>query len=137
MDLYFKKSLDDINNSIKLNTSTLWPYYLKIGMANAQGQEDKVNEAIKKALKINPASYVIWSHYLKFLAPRWGGSFELMQAFINDSKIHIKANPNLRMLEGYLYSEAADLQSSAQKYNAADEAYTKALSYGENHAIMG
>ena len=136
MEQYFGKALNDIAVALKINHQSMLAYFMLIGITNAQGRDDESAMVVRKALNINPASYKVRSYYLKFLAPRWGGTVEQMKAFIDESLIHVQKNPKLSLLEGFLYSEVGDMQSTVKKYSTADKLYTKALTYGDNHEVF-
>lgn len=133
---YFGKALEDIATALKINSHSMVPYYLLIGITNTQDKDDEMALIARKALEINPASYKVRSRYLYALTPRWGGSFEQMQAFIDESLVHVSKNPRLSLLEGYIYAEAGEMQALVKKYSLAEELYTKALTYGENHGTL-
>ena len=81
--------------------------------------------ALNSALEISPASYKIRAHYLYSITPRWGGSFEEMQAFINESLTHVSENPKLELLLGIFYAEAGEMLALDRKYSVAEKQYTK------------
>lgn len=136
MNRYFRKAKKDIERVIGANPQTILSYDLLIGVTDAQGRDSDTAAALQAALEISPASYEIRTHYLKSISPRWGGSFERMAVFVEKSRAHVPENPKLEMLEGLIYAEAGRIQASNDKYSVAEELYTKALAYGENHVIL-
>ncbi len=136
MNSYFNKAIKDIDKALSINKQSMVPYNLLIGITNAQGKDDEKAMILRTALDINPASFRVRSHYLKTLTPRWGGSFEEMQEFIEGSLVHVVDNPKLELLKGYMYAEAGDLKASSKTYSKAEKMYTAALTFGENHETL-
>lgn len=136
MNNYFSMAAKDIDRALSINERSIVPYSLLIGIKNTQGKDEAAAEAVKKALEIYPASYKVREHYFWALIPRWGGSYKEMQAFIEASLVHVSKNPKLKLLEGRIYQDFAELQAIARKYSVAEELYTRVLAYGDNHQIF-
>lgn len=136
MTRYFGKSVEDTGRVLQINNQVMLPYCLLIGMTSAHGHNEEASLVVQKALAINPTSYWVRATYLHFIAPRWGGSYKQMQAFIDDAMPHVKQNGKLKLLQGLPYREAGKMDALIKKYSAAERYYTKALSYGDNHGIL-
>ncbi|MCK5334797.1 MAG: DUF4034 domain-containing protein [Gammaproteobacteria bacterium] len=136
MSDYFKKSMSDISRALKLNKRSMVPYYLLIGISKISGADSEPMQVMKKALKINPLSFAIREQYLHFITPRWGGSYEAMESFVNKSLTYASKNQKLKLLQGSLYTEAGYSQALINQYSFSNELYTKALEFGDNHKIL-
>lgn len=136
MRRYFGQASADVSTALTLDANTIIPYYILIGITSTQVAIEERDAVLQKALKVNPASYILRDRYLKFRTPRWGGSYKEMEDFINESMRYASSNPNLQMLAGLPYADAADMQEIIKKRTVADELYTKALTFGENHEIL-
>ncbi len=132
---YFKKSLLDINEAIKLNPRILHSYILLIQIAKTMSLD--ANRIVEEALLINPYSLRIRQAYLMNLLPRWGGSIEAMEAFIAKARPYYDENPNLRVLDGRVLAEQGD---QARIYDKDDdkalEYYDQALKYGDYLLVL-
>ncbi len=135
MGNYFEKARIDLNTVLNLYDRTVVPYYFLIGMANAQGRDIEAEQSLRKALSISPESYKVRATYINGLKPRWGGSYEIMESFANDSLSYAQKSPKLYLLHGHIYDDQGLVQESAKKFNVAEQIYTKALSFGENYVI--
>lgn len=164
MDAYFDKARRDIEKVLSMNNRTILPYYMLIDMGKARGgharysdsaaendyqwlyellgaagvtaQVDEDEEALRSGLKISPGSYHLREKYLQAITPRWGGSFRKMQSFINSSMSYVSLNPRLKLLKGFVYAEAGEMQALDDKYSVAEKLYDKALVYGENPSTL-
>lgn len=56
--------------------------------------------------------------------------------FIEKSMRFLPQNPRLKLLQGLLYADAADMQAVSGKYSVAEELHGKAPTFGENHIIF-
>ncbi len=133
---YLNKAKEDIASALAINNQSMVPYSLLISITNTLGNEIETKAVLTKALKINPATYVVRASYLNSLTPRWGGSYEKMQSFVEQSQVYTKENPKIKLLGGDIYADAADMQAISGAYNTAEKLYTKALSFGEYHVRL-
>jgi tetratricopeptide (TPR) repeat protein len=132
MKTYFEKAATDIKTTLEINSQSLVAYKLLIGILGSQQGADRLMRGVlDQAVSFQPATYNVRLNYLHFLSPRWGGSFEQMQSFVNESLQYVDQNPKLNLLEGRIYAEAAFSQYLNDKYSVAEELYTKAISYGD------
>ncbi len=135
MNTYFEKTRKDLNTVMNLNNKTLVPYQLLINIAKTQSNDSEMENLIEKALEINPATYKLRATYVLSLTPRWGGSYKDMESFANDSLTYAMQNSKLHILPGLIYDDQASRQVSVKMFNVAEQLFSGALSYGENHVI--
>lgn len=132
MQNYFEKAAADIKKTLEINNKSLVAYQILIGIiGSTQGTSKLMRGVLNQAVSIQPATYNVRLKYLHFLTPRWGGSFEKMQSFVNESLQYVDQNPRLNLLEGRIYAEAAFNQYLNKKYSVAEEFYTRAITYGD------
>ena len=136
MSSYFKKSADDIILALNIDNQSIVSYHVLLGITRTIGQVGESEGIMRKALEVDPASFNIRSQHLKTLTPRWGGSVEKMQAFIEEASKYEQQNPKLKLLEGFISAEAGDMQAVVKKYNIANTLYTKSLESGEYHDTL-
>lgn len=133
---YFEKARKDLDSATSLYDKTIVPHHLLLNMANAQGNNAEIKNLLDAATEISPATYKIRASYMLTLTPRWGGSYEAMETFANDSVSYTALNPKMHILPGLMYDDQALVMASLKKFNVAEQVFTKALSYGENHVIF-
>lgn len=132
MRAYFEKAAIDIKTALESNSQAYVAHEILIGILGSQsGPNPLMREVLDAAVNIQPATYRVRLKYLHFLTPRWGGSFEKMEAFVNESLKLVNQNSKLNLLEARIYTEAAYTNYLDRKYSVAEEIYGKALSYGD------
>lgn len=122
MKAHFRKANDELQLVIAKNPKISIAYAVLISVNTLRKQKLKYyNEGIKN----NPLSSVIRTTYLNYLLPKWGGSFEEIEAFLAETKPLYKKNPNLAIEEGFLeYAKGDKIFTSGSK-----TAYEDALKY--------
>jgi len=129
----FKENLEkatlDIMAAFKLNKTSLVSYFILVDVAGVMRSKEELKAVTQQALSIYPASYRIRNTYLYRMTPRWGGSYELMEEFIQDSLQHTEQNPKLHWLAGRIHADMAHKNRSRWALKAAEEEYTKALTF--------
>ncbi|MBL4711807.1 MAG: tetratricopeptide repeat protein [Gammaproteobacteria bacterium] len=133
---YLSKTSDDILKSLNIKDDSMISYYYLMRVATTRGQQDESEQLLRKTLKINASSYRIRAEFLRSLTPRWGGSFEAMQAYLIDASRAISEYPQLKVLEGYIYNEAGDIRMIDKQYNSANDYFSKSLEFGDYHATL-
>ncbi len=126
-----KLALADFQSALKIraNFSPIYERMIQIGQAS--GDEDLKLSALRTGLDENPNSYWIRSKYLNSLTPRWGGSFDKMQQFINEAIKKADSNPRIWSLRGAVFAEKAFTEQLKKNYNEASKLYAKALGLGD------
>lgn len=127
------ESKENIGISLHLNSKSLIAYYYKMNIAVSLGAKQDIALIKDEALKLDRTSYYIRSLYLKSLTPRWGGSFDIIQTFLEKYNKELKSAKKLNPLRGYLYKEAGDLSAIDKDNESAIKLYSKALEFGEDH----
>jgi tetratricopeptide (TPR) repeat protein len=137
MLVFFDKAKADIKSALKKNKHLVVAYHLLIGISNTGGDSlEKVTKVANNAIKTDPYSFYLRAMYLHALTPRWGGSYEKMQEFIDESLVYVDKNANLSLLQGHIYADAAEQLNIVNKYSTAEEMYTEALSFGDDHLFL-
>lgn len=135
MASYHEKAYRDLEKSIQLKPTTL-AYSTLIDLSSSSRGGKSREDVLIDGLALEPASYVIRKSYLFKLMPRWRGSYEQIDAFLEDTRLYVETNPALNPLLGFKdYVIGYNLQSSGQ-FEEALEHYTQALSFGEKEWIL-
>lgn len=131
---YFKNTDMDVQKALHINSKLIFAYFLIISMNSSVENPTShkfMNIALQKALAINPYTFRIRVAYIIALEPRWGGSYEQMDAFATDAQKYADTNPELKILQGFSYYDKGRVEYHNKNYQAAMELYTQALSFGE------
>lgn len=115
-------ALRDIDKALELNPKLMIAYSTLISIYSTGGSRKQKFDTLKKALNINPASYIVRRDMLQFLLPKWGGSYQAIEEFLQDTEKHIDQNQELAPLMGYL-----DYAKSMQAYSKKD--FDKTIDY--------
>ena len=91
---------------------------------------------LQRALAQRPGSYDIRAAYLYTLKPRWGGSYEAMEAFAAEAQKAVSTNPRLEHLLGFADADRASEAMHAENWAAAISLYTSALKHGPDPTFL-
>ena len=132
MDSYFNRAKQDAAKGVDLNRQALNGYYILAAISHIQSREEEARKYVDQAIKINPATYYVRAMHMRLSTPSWGGSFEVMRAFSEESLQYVDRNSKLEWLVGLVYSEVARSRRTSGQYTVAGGLYDKALEHGEN-----
>lgn len=124
-------ALDDLRISIKLNPEFIPAYDQILQISRSNGDSVLEKETIAKVLKLAPQSYYIRSNYVEFLQPKWGGTYEEANKFIQDAQIYGSRNPQIWRLRGFVASAQAYQYQLDGNFTEAIKMYSEALKYGD------
>lgn len=133
MNFYFQKSLMDFEKTMEINPNLLLSYCYMIDILKNYKKFEIIRTLADRGLEKNPNSLLIRWFYLNSILPRWGGSVEKMQDFINEAKPYYKNNPKLKILDGRVFAEKGDQALFAKRYEKALVLYNQALEYGDHY----
>jgi tetratricopeptide (TPR) repeat protein len=121
----------DLQAAIHKNPRIMPAYYSLIKVGFMSGIPPSPDETLRKALENDPRSYYVRYAYMNSLWPRWGGSYEQMTRFANESQKDVSLNPRIWSLQGEAEADQADLAWEQHDYQSAVDHYTLAMKYGE------
>jgi tetratricopeptide (TPR) repeat protein len=126
------RAITDLRAALKLRPQLVAAYGSLINMGRASRGSGVVPRLeLAAALAQCPHCFHVRRIYLMGLQPRWGGSYDAMDAFSADAAKDT-ANPRLAQLRGYADDDRCDMARSKGNYDVAAEACAKALALGEN-----
>lgn len=99
--IYYAKALE-------YNDKVMFIYADIMDMANAMGNREMFLDISNKGLKINPTSTILFRHLLTAYEPKWGGSFDQLEAIIQKMRTHYSDNPALKEFDNYIAYVAAE-----------------------------
>jgi len=86
MEAYFDESLDDLERSLELSQKPYLSRRYAMAIMLYTGSRDEFNTAYLEALRLAPGSVETRLAYMRNLEPRWGGSYQQMEAFVAESR---------------------------------------------------
>lgn len=131
MEALHKEAKDDLQIAIKGNNRFAPAYCALIDIERASGSLEKAKEIAELAVRSIPETYYVRQHFMVSLWPRWGGSYELMDAYAKNVQNAASLNPRLWGLKADAPAQRGyDAMRSGKDAQAIDY-YTEALSYGD------
>lgn len=131
MIAYHNEAVKDLLTAVKLNPNFTPPYGWLIYIAKASSQSFTPLEILQKAEERDTRNYYVRSQYMGSLLPRWGGTHEAMKTFAQRMSKFADLNPRLWSLQGEAFADLGNVYMRDRNYDAAIEAYTKAMQFGE------
>lgn len=105
MEHYLKLAMQDLAASEKLTKKPMITYLHMIDIGMYMGKDDFNQKVLKKGLALKSDAFTLRRKYLYTLVPKWGGSFEQMDAFVNGCKEQGVPRNDLHTLEAMVHLE--------------------------------
>lgn len=113
---FFEFAKPDLEKAIELNPKCVPALRGLIAIAATLGDSPK---AVARYGGMYPESYRVRAQGIHFLCPRWGGTYEAMLAYIEESRRHAIVNPRMLQLDGYTLYDKADMLYRGSKNEEA------------------
>jgi tetratricopeptide (TPR) repeat protein len=111
MEKDLNQAVMEADSARALDPNLMNAYLTAINAAKMESDPVAMEEASKGALTRFPLSFQIRRALIIGMAPRWGGSYDAMDKFANESQARVAQNPMLKYLLGFPSMEqATDLQ---------------------------
>jgi tetratricopeptide (TPR) repeat protein len=111
MEKDLNQAMGEADSARALDPNLITPYLVAIDAARLETDPVAMEEASKRALAKFPLSFQVRRALIIGMAPRWGGSYDAMDKFANESQAQVGQNPMLKYLLGFpLMEQARDLQ---------------------------
>jgi tetratricopeptide (TPR) repeat protein len=134
MERYYALALNDITNALKKNIRLDVCYAMVVEIGSLTAHEELKKRAFTNALKYHPYAYRMRLKYLQTLTPRLGGSYDIMETFIDSCARFIAFNPRIKELSASIYADKGNYFSYVGKYDDAVKMFTDALNYSQYHS---
>lgn len=131
MEKYFTLAKKDIETALSLNPRLTFCHSMAIQIATNYGDNVSSKMLLNQALKVHPEALEIRVRYMWSLTPRWGGSYDAMEAFATESEGYLERNPRLRVLRGCIPSDKGDMLHIQTRDADALGYFDEALRFGE------
>lgn len=126
-----RQAVADLTRALELNKKFQPAYKYLIYTEQASGSTDQARAILDRCVKELPTTYYVRLAYLWALRPRWGGSYEQMQAYANSLDREALVNPRIWTLRAEAPAEVARSALLTKDYAIAVRFYTEALTYGD------
>jgi len=137
MKVAFARAEEDLRASLALDDKPLLTYAQEMDIATFVGEGDARARAIlDAAIKVDRDNIVVREKYMGTLEPRWGGSVEAMQAFLEESKRSGLSSARLGLLEGIILQDKAHTEQEAGDYASSERDYRKAVALGNEDCLV-
>lgn len=116
----------DLGVSLHLNEKSYLSALHLLNIAQFQGDDRAADEYLEMANRLLPSNFIARARYLVHLTPRWGGSYELMDEFIERCRregMPQKGIDRLKAIklddQGFVLHESGDIGRAYPTYVAA------------------
>lgn len=130
-----KEATIDLAKSLELYSKPVESYTYLINVSNIISSEAG-RGLLNAALKLDPKAYYPRYEYLNMITPKWGGSVEIMAAFIDESRKSQMDEKLKKRLDGEYYSYLAQQAKFDQEYKVASDYYLKAYRSTKNPDML-
>jgi tetratricopeptide (TPR) repeat protein len=111
-------------------------YRVQLEIAKASGDIDASRRYLTKGLEDVPGSFSLRRDHMRALSPRWGGSYDAMRAFADESEASQgMANPRLQALAGYVQLDSAEVLELQGRPGEALSVYGRAIAHGDEESF--
>ena len=122
----FGKALEDLHACANLDPKPTLAYGHALDISSFSSQDDE-RELQDLAAQVDPQNVIVRLKYMDSLKPRWGGSYEQMEAFLEESRRASLAPAKLHQLEAVISEDRASVDYERQRWAAAAKEYLQAL----------
>ena len=131
MRYYQETALVDLHKAAELSPKAFLPYSYIMSISKTSGDNTLYISARSEGLKLFPESFILRSEVFFGLQPKWGGTKDALDLFLEETARHSVTNPELRSLLGYKALIAADAMKNDDR-DAAIALFHEAIGFGGN-----
>lgn len=135
MEAYFDQSLDDLERSLQLSQKPYLSRRYMMAIMLHTGNRDELKADYLEALKLAPGSVETRLAYMSSLEPRWGGSYQQMEAFVAESRPAL-ASGDANRLAARIPAYRAFESIRAKDYPAAHVQLAPAIALDPDPAVL-
>lgn len=130
-DAAFGEAMRELTTSMGLDPRPLFSYAIAIFVAQEHAASSESRHWLDQADTIDPTNYVARARYMASIETRWGGSQQIMQAFLEECRTAKLSEEHMRMLESVVVEDQGWVhQFVDHDYAAAESAYRKSRELG-------
>ena len=130
-DVAFDEAMNELTTSMRFDRKPLFSYAIAISIAQQHGTLPESRHWLDQADMIDPTNYVARARYMSAIETRWGGTQQMMQAFLEECRAAKLSEDHMRLLESVVVEDQAWIhQFVDHDYAAAESAYRKSRELG-------
>jgi tetratricopeptide (TPR) repeat protein len=127
MHMLFAAAVGDVDSAVALTPRSAAAYLVRLAVAREAADTAASRRFLMKGLEDIPASFWLRRAHMRNLIPRWGGSYDAMRAFANESEAMADSNPRLHVLRSYIALDYAEVWELEHHEDKAFENYASAM----------
>jgi Tfp pilus assembly protein PilF len=131
LDEWLKRAGLEATAALRLDPALIEAYRALIAIAQAKGDQDACLRFGERALDFAPGSARVRFAVAYCLLPRWGGSYDALEALAEDSRPYVKTNPALAALGGVVAWDRGRVAAGDGEGDDAYALFNRALEAGE------
>ena len=124
---YFDEATRDLKESLALSERPFLSALYLVNVAMYIGDESECRTWLKLGNKIEPQNLYVRRRYMNSLEPRWGGSYEAMVAFLEESRASGLPPDKLVILSAMIDNDRAYSLSDKKDFSGAAQMWTKEI----------
>jgi uncharacterized protein len=128
---FFRRASSDFHAALRISPGSIVAYRALITITATEGDPAIARQLLDQALKIQPYSFRLRFTYMENILPRWGGSYEAMTQFAEESMPYAARNLRIRALLGFVDWDRGRVLEREGNNPEAIKAYERALRFGD------
>jgi tetratricopeptide (TPR) repeat protein len=131
MEVAFDKAMRDLSVSLRLTRKPLLTYSYEMIVSTMHGDGAESRRLLDRATQIDPHNFVVRARYMTAIETRWGGSQDLMKAFLEECRRANFSDNQLRLLDIVVAEDEGWTHLYIDgNYPAAEAAYRRSATLG-------
>lgn len=123
----FALAKKDLATSLRLNPKSYLAALHLLNIAQFEGNDRAAKEYFDLGKEVLPDNFVLRARYLIHLAPRWGGSYQNMEKFIDECSAQGLPRRKTDLLKAIMFNDVGLSAEDQGNMGAARTAYENAL----------
>lgn len=127
MNQMFEIAKNDLNASLDLNPKSYLAILHLLNIAQFQGDKRAADKYLSLGNAVLPSNFIVRARYLIQLAPKWGGSYGLMEQFIDECRTQKLTQDKIDLLIAIMSDDRGTTAEGRGNREQAHAEYKKAL----------
>ncbi|MGO4303686.1 tetratricopeptide repeat protein [Cupriavidus sp. RAF12] len=127
MQEQFEIAKKDLHKALDLNPRSYLAILNLLNITLRQGDYEQAEELLRRGNKLYPRNILMRGRYMVHLQPRWGGSYEAMDAFVRKSRADGVPDTDLNLLVAIKLEDIGFTSEEHGDFDSARKNYLKAL----------
>lgn len=123
---------NDLNTSLQLNPKSYLSVLHLLNIAQFEADNLAASKYLALANKIYPENFMVRARYLIHLTPKLGGSYELMEKFIDECRVQGVPKEQIDLFNAIKFDDLGNVAEEQGQLNQAIPVYVYALSLGQS-----